>query len=91
MADTCDHGFRWGALLGQCLQSPHMTSEHTGMIDGARVVWRSGDRRDFIGADPGQCDAEAPADRDDAGWSNVDAGPGSRCILPAGHSGRHAS
>lgn len=89
----CDHGLRWGNHLARCEQSAgHGGEWHGGRTNtGIPLTWATGDRRDFVGDDPGQCDAEAPAERDDATWSNVDAGPGSRCILPARHHGRHAS
>lgn len=74
-----------------CQLSADHDGMHSGQFAAAKLRWSSNDRRDYTGDDPGQCDAEAPAVRDDAGWSNVDAGPGSRCILPAGHPGRHAS
>lgn len=90
---TCDHGFRWGSHLARCDQPKgHLANEHSGRLEtGSVLTWQDGDRRDFRGDDPGQCDAEAPAERNDEHWSDVDAGPGSRCILPRRHWGRHAS
>jgi hypothetical protein len=91
---SCDHGMRWGDRVFACeLDRDHGDDPHTGThpeFGDTKVSWLTGDRRDFIGADPGGCGqlpggAMAPASE----WS--DYTQGQPCVLPAGHHGRHAS
>lgn len=90
---TCDHGLRWGHWVFACELELGHDGQHGGRhpeFGDMTVNWLDGDRRDFTGGDPGQCDRVANT-VEALNWSNVDGGPGSRCILPAGHHGRHAS
>jgi hypothetical protein len=77
-ARGCDHGLRWGAILVECDgidDADGGDGQHGGVYMATRLVWHEGDRRDFVGDDPGPCPViEGVA----------------RCVLPAQHRGDHA-